>query len=78
MSEHARGIRQEAIPPWAEGLHYNKAVFSEILVYYDDEAVYFETRGDNSSIVRFTFDMLKTLAKVIEEESGQEAPSEGR
>jgi hypothetical protein len=78
MSEHARGIRQEAIRPWAEGLHYNKAVFSEILVYYDDEAVYFETRGDNSSIVRFTFEMLKTLAKVIEEESGQEAPSEGR
>ena len=68
MSEQARGIRHEAIPQWAEGLHYNKAMFSEVLVYYDDEAVYFETRGDDSSIVRFSFEMLATLKRVVEDE----------
>jgi hypothetical protein len=46
---------------------------SEVLVYHDDEAVYFETRGDDSSIVRFSFEMLKTLGEMIEEEQeGQE------
>jgi hypothetical protein len=75
MSEQARGIRHEAVPPWAEGLHYNEGMFEEALVYFDDEAVYFETRGDDSSIVRFSFEMLKTLKQVVEEieEDGPEA-----
>jgi hypothetical protein len=68
MSEQARGIRHEAVPQWAEGLHCNKAIFSEALVYYDDEAVYFECRGDDDEIVRFSFEMLKTLKQVVEDE----------
>jgi hypothetical protein len=68
MSEQARGIKHEAIPQWAEGIHYNKGLFDEVLVYYDDDAVYFECRGEDSCIVRFSFEMLKTLKKVVEEE----------
>jgi hypothetical protein len=68
MSEQARKVKKEAIPEWAEGLYYNKGLFSEVLVYYDDEAVYFECRGKDSGIVRFTFEMLETLTTVIEEE----------
>jgi hypothetical protein len=66
--EQPRKIKNEAIPEWAEGLYYNKGLFSEVLVYYDEEAVYFECRGKDGGIVRFTFEMLKTLEKVIEEE----------
>ena len=40
-----------------------------MLVYYDDEAIYFECRGKDSGIVRFSFEMLETLKTVIEEES---------
>jgi hypothetical protein len=68
MSEQARGVRNEAIPEWAEGLHYNKGFFDEALVYYDDEAVYFECRGKDSGIVRYSFEMLETLKVVVEEE----------
>jgi len=68
MSEQARKVKNEAIPQWAEGLYYNKGLFSEVLLYYDDEALYFECRGNDSGIVRFTFEMLETLATVIEEE----------
>ena len=67
MSEQARQVKKEAIPQWAEGLYYNKGLFSEVLVYYDDEAVYFECRGKDGGIVRFSFEMLETLATVIEE-----------
>jgi hypothetical protein len=68
MSEPARKIEHEAIPQWAEGLYYSKGLFSEALVYYDDEALYFEVRGQDSGIVRFSFEMLETLKTVIEEE----------
>jgi hypothetical protein len=68
MSEQARKIDNEAIPQWAEGLYYNKGLFSEALVYYDDEALYFEVRGKNSGIVRFTYEMLATLKAVVEDE----------
>ena len=68
MSEQARRIEHEAIPEWAEGIHYNKGMFNEALVYYDDEAIYFECRGDDSSIVRYTFEMIETLKRVVEEE----------
>jgi hypothetical protein len=68
MSEQARGVKNEAIPQWAQGLHYNKGFFSEVLVYHDDEAVYFECRGEDDAIVRFSFGMLKTLKRVVEDE----------
>jgi hypothetical protein len=68
MSEQARKIEHEAIPEGAEGLYYNKGLFSEALVYHDDEALYFEVRGKDSGIVRLSFEMLETLKTVIEEE----------
>jgi hypothetical protein len=68
MSEQASGVRNKAIPQWAEGLYYNKSIFDEAVLYYDDEALYFELRGKDSGIVRFSFEMLETLKKVIEEE----------
>jgi hypothetical protein len=68
-SEQQRKVKSEAIPPWAEGLYYNKGLFNEILVYHDDEAIYVEHKGKESGIVRFTFDMLEGLKIVEEEES---------
>ena len=68
MSEQARKIKHEAIPQWAEGLYYNKGLFDEAVLYYDDEALYFECRGKDSGIVRFSFEMLETLKQVVEEE----------
>ena len=68
MSEQARKVKQEAVPQWAEGLYYNKGLFSEALVYYDDEALYFEVRGQDSGIVRFSYEMLETLKQVVAEE----------
>jgi hypothetical protein len=73
MSEQARRIEHEAIPQWAEGLYYNKGLFSEVLVYHDDEALYFECRGKDSGIVRLSFEMLETLKVVIEEEEEDSA-----
>jgi hypothetical protein len=72
MSEQARKIEHEAIPQWAEGLYYSKGLFSEVLVYYDDEALFLETRGKESGVVRFSFEMLRTLGEVIEEEQEKE------
>ena len=72
MSEQARKIEHEAIPQWAQGLYYNKGLFSEVLAYYDDEALYLECRGKDSGIVRFSFEMLETLGEVIEEREEQE------
>jgi hypothetical protein len=67
-----RKIKSEAIPKWAEGLYYNQGVFCEALVYHDDEALYFELKGKDSGIVRFSFEMLETLDNVVEEKE-QEA-----
>jgi hypothetical protein len=75
-SEQQRKIKSEAIPKWAQGLYYNEGVFSEALAYHDDEALYFELRGKDSGIVRFSFEMLETLGEVIEEEQEQEAEEE--
>jgi hypothetical protein len=74
-SEQQRKIKSEAIPQWAQGLYYNKGVFSEALVYHDDEALYFEIRGKESGIVRFSFKMLETLGEVIEEEQQEQGAS---
>jgi hypothetical protein len=67
-SEQQRKIKSEAIPQWAQGLYYNQGVFSEALVYHDDEALYFELKGKDSGIVRFSFEMLETLTEVVEEQ----------
>jgi len=69
MSEQARKISQRAIPEWAQGLYYNSGMFSEVLVYHDDESIYVEHRGKQSGIVRFTFEMIEGLKIVEEEES---------
>jgi hypothetical protein len=67
MAEQARNIKHKAIPEWAEGLYYNKGIFSEILVYHDDESVYIEHKGKENGIVRFTFEMIEGL-KIVEDE----------
>jgi hypothetical protein len=71
MSDQPRKIDHKAIPQWAQGLYYDQGIINEVLVYYDDEALYFEHRGSESGIVRFSFEMLKTLGDVIEEELGE-------
>ena len=73
MSEQAQKVRNEAIPEWAEGLYYNKGLFSEALIYHNGDALYFEVRGKDSGIVRFSFEMLETLKVVVEEEN-EESP----
>ena len=75
MSEQPRKIKSEAIPQWAQGLYYNKGLFSEALVYHDDEAIYFEIRGKEDGIVRFSFEMLETLTEVMEEEQESQRDS---
>jgi hypothetical protein len=64
MSEQSRKIEHEAIPDWAQGLYYNKGLFSEALIYYGDEAIYLECRGKDDFVVRFTHEMLETLGEV--------------
>ena len=65
-------MKNEAIPEWAEGLYYNKGLFSEVLVYHDDESIYFEHRGRESAVVRFTFEMVEGL-KIVEDEAEEQA-----
>ena len=69
MSEQAPKVKNKAIPEWAQGLYYNSGLFSEVLVYHDDESLYFEHKGKESGIVRFTFEMIEGLKIVEEEES---------
>jgi hypothetical protein len=78
QNEQAQKIDHEAIPQGAQGLYYNKGLFSEVLAYYDDEALYFECRGKESGIVRFPFEMLQTLGEHIEEEQEHEHSSDGK
>ena len=68
MSEQAKKVENKAIPDWAQGLYYSSGLMKEVLVYYDDEAIYFEYKGKESGIVRFTFEMIEGL-KIVEEES---------
>jgi hypothetical protein len=75
MSEQAQKVRKEAIPEETEGLYYAKGLFEEALVYRDDEALYFEHRGQDSGIVRFPLEMLQTLTEVIEEEQEEHGDS---
>jgi hypothetical protein len=76
MSEQARKISHRAIPEWAQGLYYNSGIMSEVLVYHDEEAIYFEHKGKESGIVRFTFEMIESL-KIVEEEN-EDSPQCGR
>ena len=69
MNEQAGKVKNKAIPEWAQGLYYNKGMFAEVLVYYDEESIYFECRGKDSGIVRFTFEMIEALKIVEGEES---------
>jgi hypothetical protein len=71
-SAQQRKVKSEAIPQWAQGLYYNSGLFSEILVYYDDEAIYIEHKGKESGIVRYTFEMIEGL-KIVEGEGEREA-----
>jgi hypothetical protein len=66
-SEQQRKIKSTAIPQWAQGLYYNEGVFSEVLVYHDDESIYIEHKGKEDGVVRFTFEMIEGL-KIVEEE----------
>ena len=68
MSEQARKVKNKNIPEWAQGLYYKSGLMSEVLVYHD-EAIYFEHKGQESGIVRFTFEMIEGLKIVEEEES---------
>jgi hypothetical protein len=67
MSEQAQEVKNKNIPEWAQGLYYSSGMSSEILVYYDEEAIYIEHKGKDSGIVRFTFEQLEGL-KIVEEE----------
>jgi hypothetical protein len=72
MSKQPRKVKNKAIPKWAEGLYYNSGLMSEALVYHDDEAIYFEHKGKESGIVRFTFEMIEGL-KIVEEEEAADS-----
>jgi hypothetical protein len=76
MSEQAKKVKHKNIPQWAQGLYYNSGLMSEILVYYDEEAIYFEHKGKESGIVRFTFEMIEGLKIVEEEESSTHSQEE--
>ena len=60
-------VNNKNIPEWAQGLYYSSGLMAEVLVYYDDEAIYFEHKGKDSGIVRFTFEQIEGL-KIVEEE----------
>ena len=72
MSEQARRVENKAIPVWAQGLYYSSGLMSEVLVYHDEEAIYFEHKGKDSGIVRFTFEMIEGL-KIVEEEQSTDS-----
>jgi hypothetical protein len=74
MSEHASRVANKAIPEWAEGLYYSSGITSEVMVYHDDEAIYFEHKGKDSGIVRFTFEQIEGLKIVEEEEEPTDSP----
>ena len=59
MSEQAQKVVNKNIPEWAQGLYYSSGMSSEVMVYHDDEAIYFEHTGKDSGIVRFTFDLIE-------------------
>ena len=75
MSEQAQKVRNKNVPEWAEGLYYSSGLMKEVLVYHDDESIYFEHRGKESGVVRFSFEMLEGL-KIVEEEESADSQEE--
>ena len=73
MSEQAQRVVNKNIPEWAQGLYYTHGLMSEVLVYYDEEAIYFEHKGKDSGIVRFTLEQIEGLKIVEEEQSSAES-----
>jgi len=71
MSEQGQKVKNKNIPGWAHGLYYSSGLMSEVLVYHDDESIYFEHKGKNSGIARFTFEMIEGL-KIVEDEGEHE------
>jgi hypothetical protein len=67
-------VNNKSIPEWAQGLYYSSGMSAEVMVYHDDEAIYFEHRGKDSGIVRFTFEQLEGLKIVEEEEQSTDSP----
>jgi hypothetical protein len=67
MSEQAQKVKNKNIPEWAEGLYYSSGLMSEVTVYHDDESIYFEHKGKESGIMRFSFEMIEGL-KIVEDE----------
>jgi hypothetical protein len=67
MSEQAQRVANKNVPKWAQGLYYSSGLMSDVMVYFDEEAIYFEHKGKDSGIVRFTFEMIEGL-KIVEEE----------
>ena len=43
-------------------------------MYHDDQAIYFELMGEDSSIVRFSFQIIEALKKVEEQEDQANSP----
>jgi hypothetical protein len=74
MSEQAQEVKNKNIPQWAQGLYYSSGITSEVLVYHDEEAIYFEHKGKDSGIVRFTFEQIEGL-KIVEDEEEQSTDS---
>jgi hypothetical protein len=73
MSEQAQKVvNNKNIPEWAQGLYYSSGLIKEVLVYYDEEAIYFENKGKDSGIVRFTFEQIEGL-KIVEEEQSSDS-----
>jgi hypothetical protein len=74
MSEQAQRVVNKNIPEWAQGLYYSSGITSEVLVYYDEEAIYFEHRGKDSGIVRYTFEQIEGLKIEEQEEESTDSP----
>jgi hypothetical protein len=75
MSEQAQKVRNKNVPEWAEGLYYTSGLMSEVLVYHDDESIYFEHKGKESGVVRFSFEMIEGL-KIVEEAESADSQEE--
>jgi hypothetical protein len=75
MSEQAQKVKNKNIPEWAEGLYYSSGLMKEVLVYHDDESIYFEHKGKESGVVRFSFEMIEGL-KIVEEAESADSQEE--
>jgi hypothetical protein len=75
MSEQAKKVKNKNVPKWAEGLYYSSGLIKEVLVYHDDESIYFEHKGKDSGVVRFSFEMIEGL-KIVEEDHSADSQEE--